>query len=204
MHMAITDTFVDEWIVANTTLCLRFQTRLTEEACRKMRQRHGRFGDLLCAGCEGLNNQPEPLTVRVAVSPVSNEPEIDISEKANEQVSAEEAYELEGMEDAWIEMDADSREALLKLYPGLKEELASILDDDDIEQEPQLSHRTPSQIKKKVAVYMGRCARCGGYMVNALERHDGIKDNEVYRCFTCGWRTSPAYESNRNNQQGAM
>jgi len=50
---------------------------------------------------------------------------------------------------------------------------------------------------RRVPVYIGRCIRCDGYMTNALERYDGIKDDAVYRCLCCGWRTSPGYAENR-------
>lgn len=51
-----------------------------------------------------------------------------------------------------------------------------------------------------VRVFMGRCHRCNGYMVHgAKEHHDGATDDEVYRCFNCGWKISPQYDYNRKN-----
>jgi predicted SprT family Zn-dependent metalloprotease len=46
-------------------------------------------------------------------------------------------------------------------------------------------------------VFMGRCPRCRGFMQNDRERQFNERDEHVYRCFTCGWRTSPIYNENR-------
>jgi len=62
-----------------------------------------------------------------------------------------------------------------------------------------LLYRKPQKGKYRVPVFMGRCRRCGGWMQNTIERHGGERDDNVYRCIACGWRTSPEYEANRKN-----
>lgn len=210
MHMATTYTFADEWIAQNTSLCLRFRTRLTLEACRKMRQQAESFGDLKCEGCRGLDNQPEPFTLRVASPPKllkqpSTVPKVLSGEEfaalEPEQEGDEGIEGFEALDDAFADLSAEQLEALC---PGLSQELAALFAEDE-ESEPEVERRTERREAneppyRKVAVFMGRCRKCGGYMINALERHDGIKDDEVYRCFTCGWRTSPVYEFNRRSR----
>lgn len=80
-------------------------------------------------------------------------------------------------------------------FDDFKGVLHSLLEDDFEELEPE---RPPKQDKhRKVAVFMGRCPRCAGYMLNAPERQYSVRDEEVYRCFCCGFRTSPSYLWNR-------
>ena len=56
----------------------------------------------------------------------------------------------------------------------------------------------PPDQARRVAVYVGRCIRCHGAMMHgAREYGDGMIDDAVYRCLSCGWRTSPGYEENR-------
>jgi hypothetical protein len=178
------------WIAENTVLCYRMAARISTDACRKNQQVScGEKGDYRCEGCGGLNRQNAPGEARprlAIVMTVEHEPEPATQEVA-ENHDGFQVVSLEELDDSGIDED-ELDEELLALFPEYAEEVRIALEKP---KKPAKAHR--------VAVYAGRCKRCSGYMTNDLERHDGIKDDEIYRCFTCGWRTSPAYEWNRNN-----
>lgn len=85
---------------------------------------------------------------------------------------------------------------VLRLFPELREFIEEGAEAGNEGRKGRIAAKS-KQHTNKCAVYIGRCKRCNGYMINALERHGGIKDDDVYRCFTCGWRTSPVYQFNR-------
>jgi len=173
------------WLVENTALCQRMAGRITVATCLD-NQRQSK-ADNRCTGCRGLFDQAEP----VAASPL---PLTCLDEPEASQPDHEET-------DFWVASDDQDRPDLDD--DELEELLAEYFPDEEPEQQEQEHRDTvclddpPDTRGRRVQVYLGRCVRCGGYMINALERHDGIKDDDVYRCFTCGWRTSPGYEINR-------
>lgn len=72
---------------------------------------------------------------------------------------------------------------------------------EGIEAEPEIKRagtiKQPG--RRRVRVYMGTCQKCSGYMVHDAKEYKGsITDDEVYRCFNCGWRISPEYHYNRS------
>jgi hypothetical protein len=84
---------------------------------------------------------------------------------------------------------------LLSLFP----EMADLIEEvDDEPPEPRRKLHHAEDTRKSYAVYMGRCERCQGYMVRDIEGQFSKRDDDVHRCFTCGWRTSPVYEWNRH------
>jgi hypothetical protein len=119
-------------------------------------------------------------------------------------VSLDGAIDIE-LGDIELNLDAGVIGQLLGLDAALAFELRSLLNGEEAPDETQeqlvaaYCHKKRERLNKprRVAVFVGRCHKCGGYMMNALERHDGIRDDEVYRCFNCGWRTSPRYQFNR-------
>lgn len=171
------------WLAANTALCLRMNARITVAGCSD-NQHQSKF-DNRCTGCRGLFDQAEP----VAATPL---PFALLDEVEESQPALKES-------DAWTFSDDQGRPELDE--DELEELLAEYFHDEDNEHEEMrepVRLDDPSDIRpRRVPVYIGRCARCHGYMMNALERYDGIKDDDVYRCCGCGWRTSPGYEINR-------
>lgn len=174
------------WLASNAALCLRMDARITEAGCLD-NQRQSKF-DNRCTGCRGLFDQAVP----VAAAPLSF---VFLDELEESQQAQEET-------DVWTASDSHNRPELDE--DALEELLAKYFPDDEADQEAEEQKREPVYLDdpkpdkgRRVPVYVGRCARCGGYMVNALERYDGIKDDDVYRCFTCSWRTSPGYKHNR-------
>lgn len=182
------------WLEANTAVCLRLSARITQTGCRD-NQLQSKF-DNRCTGCRGLFDQTEP----VAVVPVSFD---FLDEPEESQPDQEET-------DFWTATDNHNRPELDE--DVLEELLAEYFPDDEADQKEEEHEREPVYLDdpktdklRRVPVYVGRCARCSGYMVNTLERRDGIRDDAVYRCFACGWRTSPGYEINRTlSLQGAL
>lgn len=173
------------WLAANSALCLRMDARITVTGCLD-NQRQSKF-DNRCIGCRGLFDQAEP----VAATPLP----LDFLDEPEESQPAPEETDFWTASDDHDRLGPDEDE--------LEELLAEYFPDEATVQQTQEQRELTcvnDQSKdesRRVSVYVGRCARCGGYMVNALERYDGIKDDDVYRCFTCGWRTSPGYEINR-------
>ena len=100
-----------------------------------------------------------------------------------------------GGEPTYLDNIAIDEDALDKELAALMPEYLLSLEDEEESPAPRRS-KSPSKIKQ-VAVFMGRCPKCGGYMLNAPERQFDQWDEEVYRCFSCSWRTSPVYEWNR-------
>jgi hypothetical protein len=206
MHMALS---ADEWLKLNTSYCHRHLAWIGESACQTNQRLSS--SDLRCAGCNGLYDQPEPVSLRLAYSSSRSiqveetEPaeaiELEIVADPDPGDDGAEIGDLDGLNNLEIDFTLEQLEALC---PGLSKELAALLG-DEFKEEPEEAEtparrpcRNVSGKPHRVAVYMGRCRKCGGYMLNALERREGIRDDEVYKCHACGWRTSPGYEWNRN------
>lgn len=150
-------------------------------------------GDLRCQGCKGLYDQPGPQLERPVLTFVHHADKAP-NELANADASKKGA-EI-GADDRCenrCQLDDEALDDFLaEMFPNDADE-----DEDELCRERSYIKDIPENTGRRVAVFMGRCTRCGGYMTNDLERHDGIKDDDVYRCFTCGWRTSPRYANNR-------
>lgn len=224
MHMAAacnSDGY-DAWLSANSAFCNRLSARITLETCLKQQEKSvADQGDLRCSGCNGLHDQlspPQPRLVSVsiesgtAVEPATNEFEAVIAHTlpAAPEITTDESVDLSGLS---LDISPDIATQILVQNPELAKGLLEMQAGED-EFDPECTEPAdgkeehPAEIQVRgylpekplrVAVYRGRCIRCGGYMINALERHDGIHDDDVYRCFCCGWRTSPVYETNRRN-----
>ncbi len=184
MHVAIP---LDNWLEKNALYCNRYHARLTPATCAANREK---FGEERCAGCGGLEDQvrePERRSPIVIYSEPEPEeipgvdPEVDDDEFGQDYFPAE-------IEETTIQE---------KGLNDFQRELLAQLEDDWEEDEPERRPEPKKKLKRRYAVYLGRCPRCSGYMVNIPEFHDSIRDDDVYRCFTCGHRTSPTYEWNR-------
>jgi len=206
MHIALS---FDSWIVENTLFCNRYHARFTPGACGRQRKQ---FGDLLCAGCAGLEVQARELPrVEPVVSICETKTEVRSIAPLTRAFTAILQEILDG--DEWVDEVQDDPQPQ-DIFPENAEsaeidpvtkfllEQLQVLDEED---EPDLEAarvetREPAERVRRVRVYVGRCLKCAGYMVHAAkECHDGTPDDEIYRCWNCGWRTSPAYEFNRKH-----
>lgn len=172
------------WLTANgAAYCHRLLATITAAACEINRARNNAF-DCRCNGCGGLNNQPsaEPKHTHIYLLP------LDDTEEPESTLPDDEADDLLHN---WTALDDDEFDELLSEY------FPDDCTDQEEEREPVYLEEPTEPKGRRVLVYIGRCCRCGGYMINALERYDGIKDDAVYRCLCCGWRTSPGYAENR-------
>jgi hypothetical protein len=209
MHLAVatTDMDIETWLATNTAYCLRYQARLSMAACGQNRGRSG--GDCRCEGCGGLYDQPPPVLALRLVSPAryanENEPDrailpVDVEDPQGEFPNADqiedESDTLALLADFEVEL---AEEQLGDLCPGLSGEIGELLAEDTAQMDEEVlsERREKKPRRRKVAVFMGRCHRCSGYMVNDRERQFGETDEELYRCFSCGWRISPIYAFNR-------
>ena len=106
---------------------------------------------------------------------------------------------LEGdEEELLIEDQEGSGEEANDELTSFQRQLLAIMGDDL--EERIIKRKREKKGPRRFAVFMGRCPRCKGFMINIPERYNDIRDDDVYRCFTCGYRTSPGYQWNR--QQG--
>ena len=192
MHMALN---ADEWLKLNTSYCQRLSAWLTEKACEANRiLSFSGKGDLRCKSCNGLGDQINPSNETLTCSLIAAL--VDVFE-ADEP--PEECTEDDG-EDVFDEMDCREIDE-----DELDEELAALLPEYQLHigKDQALSKKKPQAVEsrrpKQVAVFAGRCRRCGGFMINVPERQFDERDEDVYRCFSCGWRTSPEYAWNRKN-----
>jgi len=173
--------FLDEWLAESAKFCNRYHVRMTAANCKK---NQGETVDLRCGGCAGLEDVERELE---RVEPViflglPDPEESLIEEPATED---EDSY-LYDPAPAVLSMDLDD---LDELGSGL----LAFMEDEYEEPEPP-RRRKQEKTGLRFAVFMGRCPRCRGYMLNSPERDD----HAVHRCFTCGYRTSPGYVWNRN------
>lgn len=186
------------WLAANAAAyCQRMRATITHTACAENKRRSGQtYGDNRCRFCGGLDDQagpvlghqPEKKPDTCFTKDVDGSPVADLADEALVKgVDVEPPARIGA-----AVMDGVEMEKLLSELFG---------EDENTEDEPETRRviylEDPPEKRSSIPVYTGRCAKCGGYMVNALERHDGIIDDDVYRCFSCGWRTSKAYEINR-------
>lgn len=178
------------WLETNgAKRCHRLNATITPATClTNLYKSERKSSDLRCAGCGGLDNQPDPG--RSFLPPVIVEvPKLDESlndglavlEKIIDQ-HFENPAAADDFNDLELELDDD---ALLALFPELYK--------GDCDEEYFPAFREYQAPMPHYAVYKGRCKKCGGYVDNIREEHD---DN-VFRCLACGWRTSPEYELNR-------
>jgi hypothetical protein len=161
-------------------------------------KQHG--GDFRCKGCNGLHDQPQEnekalsSSLKWALEEILT---VDFSSESEEHVELEtqELDDLSMLEGLGLDLTPEQLEAL---FPGLSSEIKHISEDDgdDIDdEEPPRPRWKPREKPQRVAVYQGRCSRCGGYMVNAKEQHF----DDTYRCVSCGRWVSPVYLWNRDN-----
>ncbi|MBK5274598.1 MAG: hypothetical protein JJE30_06060 [Desulfuromonadales bacterium] len=192
MHMAISS---DDWLALNTQHCNRYHARMTPAVCTENQLKTDNY---LCSGCSGLEDvqweleRREPVVIPCA--PEADDPMTQALAGALQDI-------LDGKEDEELPEDPEGDELDDELVEeelnGFHYKLLALMDCEPEEPEPErrpnLEHKRP----RRVAVYMGRCPRCSGYVINDPEMQFADRDNEAYRCFSCGWRTSPAYEWNR-------
>ena len=181
------------WLMVHGAVwCHRLSAMITAAACDANRTASAfKNSDCRCDGCGGLENQPLPGMSFLPPIAVIEEPSAkttDIPVPSNEDI-----YE-ESLNLHWGALNADAVTTLNSFH----HELLSMLEDDT--EEPELEELKPQKMERKerpVQVFIGRCRRCNGYMAAVQERFEGVTDNAVYRCFNCGWRTSPEYQQNR-------
>lgn len=185
------------WLDANTILCRRLSARITEETCLKNRTiSAGQYGDHRCEGCGGLFDQPEAVLHLVASIPdEEQEAAFELEEDAPCRPDIYGAVEA-------LNASSEVSDFLAYLPDDIAQEVAAIFSDDEKPDpdEDIRADRWKPQPPRKVAVFVGRCPRCRNYMVNDREWQFGIYDEEIYRCFSCGYRTSPVYQFNRNHR----
>lgn len=196
MTLPMTPT-ADEWLTLNTRHCNRYQARLTPGECEINRQK---ASDLRCSGCNGLEDVQRKLEYREPVV-IQCEPEADdpmtqaLVGVLQEILNGEEGEEaLEDLEDEEDEKQDDEPEEELS---GFHHKLLALMDCTSEELEPECRPKPEKTRNRLFAVYMGRCQRCSGYVEYYPEILFGDRDDETHRCLSCGWRTSPAYEWNR-------
>lgn len=180
------------WLaVHGAAWCHRLSATITVATCEANRTASAaRNSDCRCDGCGGLENQPLPGNSFLPPVVTEEQPVevIGIPVPANRDIPEEPTNQ---------DRDVASAGAVITLN-SFHHELMSMLE-DEIE-EPEFDERKPEPVQRKqrlVPVFKGRCRNCNGYMVATQERGEGISDDAVYRCFNCGWRTSPEYQQNR-------
>ncbi len=190
---------VEEWLKLSTSYCNRLSAWITTRTCEVNSERSASgLGDLRCCGCNGLHDQPAVPATLLAESLCDA-----LAEVVNEAVQEGEIPCLE--EELGGELA--SLEKIFLADEDIEEVLAELLAEDETPDEASDTDLSPvrrarrSEKRRKVAVYMGRCPKCGGYMTNTREQQFNERDEEVYRCISCSWRTSPAYAWNRQNQK---
>lgn len=174
---------IDTWLGQHAGYCNRYGARITEAVCNANREK---TSDSRCFGCGGLEPEARELERHEPIVFFSEEEEIEPAPV----VDPDEGDDLLDLS----EIDLDPEEDELST---LQHTLLGLLGNDEPELELPPLPKKPA--KRRVAVFTGRCQRCGGYMVNDPERQYSENDDEVYRCFCCGWRTSPGYEWNLQN-----
>lgn len=179
------------WLESNRAAwCHRLSAVITLAACETNRAVSSKKNsDCRCDGCDNLYNQPEPggSFLPCVVHPETAPPEDIETIPANEET------------DCLGEWQAEERETQKSAehLNGFHHELLNLLEEELEEFEPDRKPEANQPINSRVPVFIGRCSHCKGYMVATREIRDGILDNAVYRCFNCGWRTSPGYLQNR-------
>jgi len=170
------DDATGDWLAQRTKLCNRYQVFLTQDACDRNRSNAENVHLLKCANCRGLDDQCQKSKPSESSEPhqQSSQPEVLDPSLVYPDVDEEELDDL-----------------LSELFPAVSEE-------QDDEQLKRALRRMRKPRQRKIAVYRGRCRKCGGYMAGDLEGQFADRDEEAHRCINCGWRTSPQYEWNRS------
>lgn len=187
MHMALN---AEEWIRLNTSYCNRLSAWLSPKSCEANRVRSASGeGDLRCSGCNGLNDQEQVSStlnrsLHLALVEVLTADDSTAEDEGKPEELAP-LYERGCFDLDELELD----ELLAGLFELGQEEMREECRPVYLEDSPEKPRRVP--------VFTGRCSRCNGYMVNDQERQSNERDEHVYRCFTCGYRTSPIYKDNR-------
>ncbi len=193
------------WLAVHTGYCLRHRVSLTPAVCQSNRiTSSAPKGDSRCFGCGGLDDQADPVKPAPVLTLILGGAE---DRETPEALDFREEEELSDDSDdqgtGSTEITASEFALLDPLSQALLKELIIYREEEDT-QDTELPEMEMVNLPdypdtpRRVAVFTGTCARCGGYMNHAAREHgrDGI-DDEVYRCLGCGWRTSPVYEENR-------
>jgi len=194
MHMALN---ADEWLLLHTAHCNRMTAWITAKTCEGNRLRSGSDSGLNCNGCEGLYNQAEPLELILSRSLQHSLEEILTMDGLQEEGNTY-SVEKAGVDTRDLDPGSVDEDALDKELAALFPEYTDSMQLSDLVWE-EVCRPVKAQKVKKFAVYMGRCQKCGGYMIFAPEQQFDVKDVEVYRCYSCSWRVSPEYEWNRKH-----
>jgi hypothetical protein len=179
------------WQASNGAVrCNRMGATITAVDCE--RNRNQTYVDCRCSGCGGLDNQAAPLQQ----SPPSLALVWDAGKEADGSPEADDGdvTKINTADQRVCSFDDEEIENLLaEMFP------VDDMDEDEGEEYPERTYiEDPPEAKgRRVLVYTGCCTRCGGYMTNDREKQFDVRDEDVYRCFTCGWRTSPRYANNR-------
>ena len=168
------------WQAANgVAWCNRMTAKITHATCEENQRK---FGYLRCQNCGGLDSQPEPRPECPSLVIVRSKDLEPVATTVIETLTGTGANDLD---------ETEIDELLADLFQ----------EDEDCEDEEQREvaylEDAPEATNRRVAVYIGRCIRCNGYMANDREKQFDVRDEDVYRCFTCGWRISPRYANNR-------
>lgn len=194
------------WQAVNGAVyCERLQATITPAMCEENQKKStAKWGDLRCHACGGLHNQTRPIEQKRLLLDLAwnldepaeavpksaldcTGPDDPISDFAALDQVIEEMYQDPAPADDFEDLEVDlDDEQLLALFPELAEP-------DEITQETELRYKEYQAKAPRRAVYHGRCQRCGGWMDNIREH----QDDNVFRCFLCGWRTGPEYKQNR-------
>jgi len=189
MHMV---QLSEQWLALNAMYCNRYHARMTPIQCEANRQR---VDACRCNGCGGLEEQEREIERQEPVVFFSDEPE-DLDPEPMKQALAEALQEALDCNDDEFPLDdlEELEEETEGELTGIQRQLMALLG-DDIEEE--IVERKPAKKERRFMVFKGRCPRCQGYMINIPERYDDIRDDDVHRCFNCGYRSSPGYTWNR-------
>ena len=203
MNKAAAETIdYQEWLALHTSYCKRLAANITLATCQSnQRLSAAATGDLRCVDCGGLHDQAQPAHLRLVVTSASDrEDGFDDDGGADPRGDDENTDEVSSAHATIIDHETENPEEFDPLTRALIAELQGYLKEDDApEPEPARAEvKEMPERHRRVRVFTGRCYRCAGYMVHgAKECHEGVVDDEVYRCFNCGERISPAYDFNR-------
>lgn len=228
MNIAVAATYdYQEWLAVHSGYCRRLSAYITYGACQDNQRLSAKDrGDLRCFGCGGLDDQPEPLPIRPVLTAIEGGLLVAANDRCAAALSPLTQLLIDALQeildgDEVLDDDLlssrgdDALDDISDLYRQgpleaaenmpLSALLLAKLHEYDEDDRPETIKSTAGirkrlERKNRVSVYMGRCQRCSGFMVHGVkEYHDGVVDDEVYRCFNCGWRTSPAYDYNRKH-----
>lgn len=184
------DNMIATWQATNgAAWCQRLSGTISHTTCDHQRSRSmDKYGDLRCQGCGGLENQDKPQPERPVLAIVWN------ADHEPDELTVTDDGEISEVDQCSTLDDEEIEDLLAEMFT------IDDLEYDDIKDvpEPAYIEDPPEPTRRSVPVYVGRCTRCGdGYMSNILETQFDVRDEDVYRCLACGWRTSVQYENNR-------